>query len=191
MKKKKLIGMGLSTVVALTLVGCTSPEEPFLGDKVNPEKIQSEYEKVDTISKDEKGIEPSEQPKEPAQEPTEVLDATAVFTEIFKENERMLEEENFEGYMAMVEGTEEVNAMTAEVTKAMFREFDMDIEFSDVEIIEQTDTTAKVQVTQISKELSNSPDYKDNKTVAVHDFVLVDGEWKFASVEFKSVEFIE
>lgn len=170
--RNKLIGMALSTLFTLALVGCTNAEEPLIGDKVTLPSVERPAQ-------------------EPAQEPNEILDSTAVFTELLEDSAKMVEDENLEGYMKMIGGTEKERAETRESAKLMMEKFDVDIQMEDVKVLEQTDTTAKVQVTAIIKDVNKSSELKDSRTVAVHEFSFVDGQWLFVSEETQSVEVLK
>lgn len=105
-----------------------------------------------------------------------------------KKNIDAMNTENIEEYMSVID-TPNYEEMKATV-QSLFDAYDLKVEVSDLKVKKQTDTEAEVSCTQITKKVSG-PEFKDNKTKAVHYLKKVDGNWKIYKTDVISVEEIK
>ena len=97
---------------------------------------------------------------------------------LLKDNLLAYKEENITALMDSVHPDSPARAQTEEFSKIAFDMYDIDYEYTNLEIIEISESEATIQVTQTTKKI-NGPDFKDNRATSIQTLKKYDGKWKF------------
>ncbi|MBW4613753.1 MAG: hypothetical protein KME21_10825 [Desmonostoc vinosum HA7617-LM4] len=108
---------------------------------------------------------------------------------VFDENLRGLNEENLEVAMTAIEKNSSVYEQTRQLTQKLFDTYDLKYEINNFEVIEVSQNSAKVRITQTTKKVSG-PAFRDNILVAINTLNKSDGKWKVLSTEVESVKYL-
>ncbi len=85
------------------------------------------------------------------------------------------------------------NSTAFESTKvaleALFKNFDLEVEMTVVEVVESSADSIKLRAEQTTKKISG-PEFKDNRITAVHTLKKRGDEWKIFATEIEKVEYL-
>lgn len=101
---------------------------------------------------------------------------------------KVYETEDINALMTLMHPNSPIKSETEEISKIAFSMYDLDHEYSNLEILELSDTEATIQMTQTTKKLSGS-DFKDNRVTSIQTLRKHNGQWKF--FDLLSVQNIE
>ena len=103
---------------------------------------------------------------------------------------KVYETEDIKGLMSLMHPNSPVKAQTEEVSKMAFSLYDLDYEYSNLEIINLSNTDATIQMTQTTKKINGS-DFKDNRVTSIQTLKKHNGQWKFFDVlAIKDIEYL-
>jgi hypothetical protein len=71
--------------------------------------------------------------------------------------------------------------------KKLFELYDLNYEIVSMKVLEDNDSEAKIEFTQITKKL-NGPEFKDNKSTGIHTLKKDSDSWKIFSTKITDVQ---
>lgn len=105
----------------------------------------------------------------------------AAILAVIQANLKAMENEDVEATMATIDPSSTAYAMTQEMIKVIFDQYDLKYEISGLKVLKTTDQEAEVAFTQVTRKVSG-PDFRNNKIQGIHTLRKVNGAWKiFAS----------
>jgi PBP1b-binding outer membrane lipoprotein LpoB len=173
-KNKKIVALSLGTIAVLSLVGCSSDVKEETAKKAEP-----------TVDVDKVEKQTTEKVAEEAPVDMEISLEEAIYA-----NALDMEEENVEGYMDDIVIAEDQVEMTKQALTQLFEAIDATYQITKINVLEETNTTAKVEVTQVTKAVEKTEGFQDNETTTIHTMEFVDGKWKFVTSEVKNVKYL-
>lgn len=116
---------------------------------------------------------------------TEPITVEEQIVNVIKLNMEMAEKEDLDGYMATIDIDEEIVEDQRRAHQEFFDAYDIDYELLSAEVIEITETTAKVEIVQkaVATYVADGNVYNNHQVTANHNLTLVDGEWKISTTE--------
>lgn len=109
------------------------------------------------------------------------------------DNLKYAEQENVEKYMGTLLLSDESAEFTRQQMVALFENTDMDYKLQSLKVLENTSTTAKVQVVQVTTATNVKDGYKfkNTRTTSVHTLKLHEQKWKLTSTEILKTEYLD
>ena len=89
------------------------------------------------------------------------------------------EAEDIEAGMAMVHPDSPFVEEMRIISEELMKRYDLDFEYNELEIIELSESEGKIKITQTTKKISGSEDFRNNRTVAIQALKKYNGQWKF------------
>lgn len=111
-------------------------------------------------------------------------------SEVINRNIEMLQKEDVEGYMKTIDPKSSVYEGTKEILPRLFADFDISYEIKEIAVLEKTDSSASVQVSQVTKKIKGG-DFRDNEGVMIHTLVKRNGEWKISDSQIKDIKYLD
>lgn len=102
----------------------------------------------------------------------------ASIEKLLKENLKAYQTEDLNKLMDSIHPNSPVREQTEELSQMAFSLYDLEHQYSNLEIIELSDSEATIQVTQTVKKISGS-DFKDNRVTSIQILKKYNGQWKF------------
>lgn len=123
----------------------------------------------------------ADDPKPTPEPKKEEVSVETQLQQTIEENLKALNEKNMDKYMSMLskETSPAVVENTKNVIGNMFTNYDVQTTLKNVKVVSSTDTTAVVEVTQDMIDRSGKPGFANNRSIAEHQMVKEDGQWKF------------
>ena len=111
--------------------------------------------------------------------------------DLINENLSTLNAEDLDGHMATVASSSPAYDGTRALSADLFSRFDLEATIEgDPEFISIDADTARVRVTQVTRDRNNSPDFRDNRIRIVHELRKINGDWKFFNAEVEDVTYL-
>lgn len=109
---------------------------------------------------------------------------------LIKKNLEYFNEEDIDGYINTISSESPVYEPTKIAIEQAFELYDLKVTLDKIEVLEIDDEIAKVQVTQTTKK-EEGPEFKNNKTIAVHTLIKTEDGWKVSNSDIKNIEYID
>lgn len=110
---------------------------------------------------------------------------------LISENLRTLNAEDLDGHMATIAPSSPGYEQTQALSTDLFSRFNLEAEIEgDIEFLNVDTDMARVRVTQVTRDRSNEPGFRDNRLRIVHELRKIDGDWKFFTAEVEEVTYL-
>lgn len=76
------------------------------------------------------------------------------------------------------------------MAKLIFQRYDLVYTIESIKVLEENDSEAKVEFTQLTKK-TKGPEFKDNRTTGIHTLRKDGDSWKIYSTEMKGIKFLD
>lgn len=111
--------------------------------------------------------------------------------DLIDENLRTFNAEDLDGHMATIDPSSPAYASTRALAEDLSSRFDLEATIEgEPELIGVDDDTARVRVTQVTRERNNAPGFRDNRIRMVHELRKVAGDWKVFNAEVEQVTYL-
>lgn len=97
--------------------------------------------------------------------------------------------EDLEGYMDTIHPDSPYFASTRTTMQNIFATYDLSYDITDIELLEQTDTEARVRFTLVTERITG-PEFNDNIVNGVFNMRIDNGVWKIYDQTLDEVEYI-
>lgn len=109
---------------------------------------------------------------------------------LIEENLKAYQKENINALMASIHPRSPVRKETEELSKMVFSLYDLEYEYSNLEILELSGSEATIQMTQTTKKIKGS-DFRDNRVTSIQTLKKDNGQWKFFDLlAIKDLEYL-
>ena len=113
----------------------------------------------------------------------------ATIEDVVYSNAEYLNNEDLSGVMSTIDPESELYSSTAIYVEKLFERFDLKFIVEKIEIIEQSDESAKVRFTQLTMKLSG-PEFRNNRIKGNHTLRKSNGSWLICNTEILETNFI-
>ena len=113
----------------------------------------------------------------------------ATIEDVVYSNAEYLNNEDLSGVMSTIDPESELYSSTAIYVEKLFERFDLKFIVEKIEIIEQSDESAKVRFTQLTMKLSG-PEFRNNRIKGNHTLRKSNGSWLISNTEILETNFI-
>lgn len=186
----------LSFVVSLllfSLLGCSETgKEENAEDKNNDLQVEDmETDESDEEETTDEGLELDEQTEEDdkQQEVEKSLTDEEQILQVVKENLHAANNEDIDVYMTALHVESPLYHSTKETMLEIFKIYDLEYTFDEIEVMEVTGNMGKVRFVQTSIKI-NGPEFNDNQAEGIHTMRKYDGEWKIYDTELTNVIYL-
>ena len=132
---------------------------------------------------------PTTSPSKVAATPVASKDPSAAIVHTIEANVAAANNEDIDAYMACLDPSSPLYASTRSQMTATFAKYDMDIEASDIHILDASAKVIHVQVVLTTIRVSG-PAFRDNRITAVFEMHEVKGSWKVYGQTISDVEYL-
>ena len=112
----------------------------------------------------------------------------ATVEDVVYSNAEYLNSEDLSGVMSTIDPESELYSTTEIYVEKLFERFDLKFIVEKIEIIEQTDESAKVRFTQLTMKLSG-PEFRNNRIKGYHTLRKSNGSWLISNTEILETNF--
>lgn len=174
MKRKNYLGYRLLVILTFLfmLSGCG-----FLrisvSDEEKPEETKEEEIKEEEIEDVSVGIPDDE-----------------TLLQVIEKNARAMEDQDFETYMETIHSESPIYESTMETLKEFFAIYRVQITLEDTEIIEKSETEARIKFTQFTSKIEGPDDFMDNLVKGYHILRPDNGVWKLYETQTEDIRYI-
>jgi hypothetical protein len=154
----------LTTAVSVALVGCGVEEKTKEANKEKAPELQ------EVVKNNQKTKE----------------DVDKAIKQVVLDNVKYSDEEDAQKYMSLFSfPNNEIYLYNLQLISSAFEIYDLDYDVISMDIIEKTETTAKIQVVQkyVATYVKEGYEYPNNIATYVLTLKLMDGEWKIVNSE--------
>ena len=106
---------------------------------------------------------------------------------IVEQNLKAAQEEKLDLYLADLDDS--IAVATRPVMQKIFAAYDLSYKLVSFKLLSSTDTTAQVEIVQETRKVKG-PDFRDNRSTAIHTFKKGPKGWKFVASKITEVKML-
>jgi hypothetical protein len=108
---------------------------------------------------------------------------------VIEANAKYMNEENFDEVMNTIYKDSPSYALSEVMIKKLFEIYDLNYNITSMKVIEDNDSEAKIEFTQITTKI-NGPEFKNNKSTGIHTLKKDGDSWKIFSTKMNDVQIL-
>lgn len=105
-------------------------------------------------------------------------------------NIKYMNEEKFDEVMNTIDKDSPSYPASETMIKQIFKLYDLNYKITNMKVIEDNDSEAKIEFTQITTKISG-PKFKNNKSTGIHTLKKNGDSWKIFSTQMTDVQYLE
>jgi ketosteroid isomerase-like protein len=109
--------------------------------------------------------------------------------DVVNANLKYMNDENLSGVMSTIHSKSNVYSVTEDFAEKLFENYDLKYTIEQMEVTEQTETSAVVNFTQVTEKI-NGPDFKNNRITGQHIIKKEDDSWKIFLTQIYNTEYL-
>lgn len=109
---------------------------------------------------------------------------------VIEANAKYMNEENFEKAMNTIHKDSPSYPATESMMKQIYDRYDLNFKITNMKVIEENDTEAKVEFTQITTKISGPP-FKNNKSTGIHTLKKDGDSWKIYTTQMTDLQYLD
>jgi hypothetical protein len=108
---------------------------------------------------------------------------------VIEANAKYMNEEKFDKVMNTIYKDSPSYSASEIMIKQIFERYDLNYKIVSMKVLEEKDSDAKIEFTQITKKIKG-PDFKNNRSTGIHTLKKDGDSWKIYSTEMTNVQFL-
>jgi hypothetical protein len=108
---------------------------------------------------------------------------------VIEANAKYMNEENFDEVLNTIYKDSPSYALSEVMIKKLFEIYDLNYNITSMKVIEDNDSEAKIEFTQITTKI-NGPEFKNNKSTGIHTLKKDGDSWKIFSTKMNDVQIL-
>jgi len=105
-------------------------------------------------------------------------------------NIKYMNEEKFDEVMNTIDKDSPSYSTSKTMIEQIFKLYDLNYKITNMKVIEDNDSEAKIEFTQITTKISG-PKFKNNKSTGIHTLKKNGDSWKIYSTQMTDVQYLE
>lgn len=106
---------------------------------------------------------------------------------VVEANAKYMNEEKYDEVMNTIYKDSPSYALSEVMIKKLFEIYDLNYNITSMKVIEDNDSEAKIEFTQITTKI-NGPEFKNNKATGIHSLKKDGDSWKIYSTEMTDIQ---